>query len=76
MEDKLQEDVAEVISDLQDAESKVSMLTGDKFETAEHIARSCLLIKPEFEVFRLKNKQDVAKYCSNEFVMQNESLMT
>ncbi len=68
VEDKLQEDVAEVISDLQDAEIKVWMLTGDKFETAENIARSCKLIKPEFEVFRLKTRQDVAKFCSNEFV--------
>ena len=60
--------MAEVISDLQDAEIKVWMLTGDKFETAENIARSCQLIKPEFEVFRLKTRQDVAKFCSNEFV--------
>ena len=44
------------------------MLTGDKFETAENIARACKLIKPDFEVFRLKTKSDVAKYCSNEFV--------
>jgi magnesium-transporting ATPase (P-type) len=51
------------------------MLTGDKFETAENIARACKLIKPEFEVFRLKGRQDVAKYCSNEFVEQNENLI-
>lgn len=44
------------------------MLTGDKLETAENIARSCQLIKDDFEVFRLKTKQDVANYCSDDFV--------
>ena len=56
VEDKLQEQVPEVIGDLQQANIKVWMLTGDKFETAENIARSCSLIKPEFSVFRLKTK--------------------
>ena len=51
------------------------MLTGDKFETAENIARSCMLVTPEFEVYRLKDKLDVQRYCSNEFVIQNENLM-
>ena len=52
------------------------MLTGDKLETAENIARSCQLIKSDFEVFRLKDVKDVRKYCSNEFVEQNENLMS
>lgn len=52
------------------------MLTGDKFETAENIARSCQLIKSDFEVFRLKDAKDVKTYCSSEFVEQNENLMT
>ena len=30
------------------------MLTGDKMETAENIAKSCKLIQPGFEVLRLK----------------------
>ena len=51
------------------------MLTGDKFETAENIARSCQLIKSEFEVFRLKDRSDVAKYCSNAFFDENEKKM-
>ena len=76
VEDKLQDQVPEVINDLQSADIKVWMLTGDKFETAENVARSCKLIKPEFEVYRLKDKADVAKYCSNEFVQQNENLMS
>ena len=41
VDDRLQDAVPEVISDLQDANIKVWMLTGDKFETAENIARSC-----------------------------------
>ena len=76
VEDKLQDEVPEVINDLQSADIKVWMLTGDKFETAENIARSCKLIKPEFEVYRLKDKKDVAKYCSTEFFEQNEKLMS
>ena len=68
VEDKLQDEVPEVIEDLHAADIKVWMLTGDKFETAENIARSCQLIKPEFEVYRLKKPKDVKKYCSSEFV--------
>jgi magnesium-transporting ATPase (P-type) len=30
------------------------MLTGDKMETAENIAKSCKLIQPGFEIMRLK----------------------
>lgn len=75
VEDKLQDDVPEVINALQDAQIKVWMLTGDKLETAENIARSCQLIKPHFQVYRLKTKQDVAKYCSNEFVAENDVLV-
>lgn len=30
------------------------MLTGDKMETAENIAKSCKLIQPAFEIIRLK----------------------
>ena len=51
------------------------MLTGDKFETAENIARSCRLIKSDFEVFRLKDKQDVARFCSSQFIEVNERLI-
>jgi magnesium-transporting ATPase (P-type) len=31
---------------------KVWMLTGDKMETAENIAKSCRLIQPEFELVK------------------------
>ena len=44
VEDKLQENVPETISDLLKANIKIWMLTGDKMETAENIAKSCRLI--------------------------------
>lgn len=44
VEDKLQKDVPETIADLLRANIKVWMLTGDKLETAENIAKSCKLI--------------------------------
>jgi P-type E1-E2 ATPase len=43
--DRLQEDVPETIRDLIRANIKVWMLTGDKMETAENIAKSCKLIQ-------------------------------
>ena len=33
------------------------MLTGDKMETAENIAKSCNLIQPHFEVLRYECKE-------------------
>jgi phospholipid-transporting ATPase len=48
IEDKLQDDVPEVIRDLIEVNVKVWMLTGDKLETAENIAFSCRLIQPDF----------------------------
>jgi P-type E1-E2 ATPase len=57
--DRLQEDVPETIRDLIRASTsflnldiKVWMLTGDKMETAENIAKSCNLIQSNFEVLR------------------------
>ncbi len=44
VEDKLQEKVPETIADLLRANIKIWMLTGDKMETAENIAKSCRLI--------------------------------
>ena len=50
--DRLQDDVPETIRDLIRANIKVWMLTGDKMETAENIAKSCKLIKDDFELYR------------------------
>ncbi|CAD8207799.1 unnamed protein product [Paramecium pentaurelia] len=53
VEDKLQPLVPETIADLLKANIKVWMLTGDKLETAENIAKSCRLIQGDFTVMRL-----------------------
>ncbi|CAD8148969.1 unnamed protein product [Paramecium pentaurelia] len=52
VEDKLQDDVPETIADLLKANIKVWMLTGDKLETAENIAKSCRLIQNDFMVMK------------------------
>ena len=46
--DRLQDEVPETIRDLIRAKIKVWMLTGDKMETAENIAKSCNLIQSSF----------------------------
>ena len=53
VEDKLQENVPETIRDLRLANIKIWMLTGDKMDTAENIAKSCNLINEEIYLFRL-----------------------
>lgn len=44
VEDRLQEAVPQTIRELQSANIKIWMLTGDKLETAENISFSCNLI--------------------------------
>ncbi len=44
IEDRLQDNVGKVMTDMRMAGIKVWMLTGDKLETAENIGRSCGLI--------------------------------
>ena len=44
VEDKLQEDVGVTIESLRNAGVQIWMLTGDQFQTAENIARSCKLV--------------------------------
>jgi len=51
IEDKLQEEVGEVISSLKEAGIKLWVLTGDKIETAINIGFSCELLDPEMEIF-------------------------
>ena len=53
VEDKLQDNVPETIRDLHLANIKIWMLTGDKMDTAENIAKSCNLINEDMKVFRL-----------------------
>ena len=51
VEDKLQENVPEVIKDLRDADIKIWMLTGDKLSTAYNIGLSCNLISINIKTF-------------------------
>lgn len=53
VEDCLQEDVPETIQDFLKAGLKIYMLTGDKLETAENIARTCLLVNDSTQVLKL-----------------------
>ena len=53
VEDKLQENVPQTIRDMRLAKIKIWMLTGDKMDTAENIAKSCNLINEEIFLFRL-----------------------
>ena len=49
-----------VIEDLIKANIKVCMLTGDKMETAENIAKSCRLFKEEWKIIKIgEGSQDV-----------------
>ena len=75
VEDRLQDNVPETIADLQQADIKIWMLTGDKLETAENIAYSCRLITKEFEtIYRLKDEKSVAEFSTPENIQRNEDL--
>lgn len=54
VEDRLQDNVPAVLRDFLKANINVWMLTGDKLETAENIARSCNLISSEMGVMYLR----------------------
>ena len=51
VEDKLQENVPEVIKELRQADIKIWMLTGDKLSTAYNIGLSCNLINKDIKIF-------------------------
>lgn len=53
IEDKLQDEVAETISFIRDADVKLWVLTGDKIETAMNIGFSCKLLDDDMEIFIL-----------------------
>ncbi|CAG9323285.1 unnamed protein product [Blepharisma stoltei] len=52
VEDALQDDVPSTIQDLLAAGINIWMLTGDKFETAENIGKTCSLVDENMEVGR------------------------
>ena len=47
------------------------MLTGDKLETAENIGESCKLIKPDMELHRLSDLENVKEFCTQQMVEKN-----
>jgi P-type E1-E2 ATPase len=51
IEDKLQDNVGEVISFIKQAGIKLWVLTGDKIETAINIGFSCEVLDKEMEIF-------------------------
>ena len=51
VEDKLQENVPQVIKELREADIKIWMLTGDKLSTAYNIGLSCNLINKDIKTF-------------------------
>ncbi|GAB5362728.1 hypothetical protein AAMO2058_000823000 [Amorphochlora amoebiformis] len=53
IEDKLQENVADTISNLADAGIKLWVLTGDKVETAVNIGYSCKVLVPGMKVIKM-----------------------
>ena len=57
VEDKLQENVPEVIKDLRLSGIKIWMLTGDKLSTAYNIGLSCNLISKDMKVFKIEGKK-------------------
>ena len=58
IEDRLQDDVPRTIDDLIKANIRVWVLTGDKGQTAINIAEACCLIKPSYELLRIKAESD------------------
>ena len=61
IEDKLQDEVSNVLEDFIDAGINVWMITGDKLDTAESIGHSCKLFNDDTEVFKIRSgtKDDI-----------------
>jgi len=56
LDDKLQDDVKNVIQELINADINIWMLTGDKLDTAESIGFSCKLFNDDTEIFKIRNE--------------------
>ena len=72
VEDRLQDNVPETISDLQSAGIKIWMLTGDKLETAENIGYSCKLLNKNMEVIKCSTLADVKREFNEKTAVINE----
>ena len=62
IEDKLQEEAADVISFIKEAGVKFWVLTGDKVETAINIGYSCEVLDDEMEIFIIDAKNTKGIY--------------
>lgn len=51
IEDKLQDEVAEVLSQFKQSGIKINMLTGDKLQTAINIGKACKIIEEETIIY-------------------------
>ena len=60
LEDKLQDQVPQILKELRGAEIAVWMITGDKLETAEHIGYSSNIFNKNTHLFRFAD-QDTTK---------------
>lgn len=72
IEDKLQDEVPEVIADLAKAGIIVWMLTGDKEETAVNIGRSCNLVLGDTVIRFINNLNDASSYKDRLFEVHSE----
>jgi P-type E1-E2 ATPase len=72
VEDRLQDNVPETISDLQSAGIKIWMLTGDKLETAKNIGYSCKLLNKNMEIIKCSNLEDVKREFNDKTALVNE----
>ena len=70
VEDKLQENVPEVIKELRQADIKIWMLTGDKLSTAYNIGLSCNLINKDIKTFFIEG---IEKKVDENFNVINKS---
>ena len=59
VEDRLQDEVPEMIQALHQGDIKVWMLTGDKMETAESIGLSCQLLTADMDIMRCSTLKDL-----------------
>ncbi len=71
VEDKLQDDVPETIKEIRMSGIKMWVLTGDKIDTAENIAKSCNLIDNFNKIFRIKMNDENYK----DEIYENKSIL-
>lgn len=74
IEDRLQDYVPETIYSLKRAGIKFIMLTGDKLETADNIARSCKMIEEGFLIDGPQKLSEGLDYIRKSIVSGNDKI--